>query len=128
MNDPAATRHVVGLGGVFIRARDPRALSDWYRRHLGVPLAPAGGEDPPWEPAAGPTVFAAFTESSTHLGRPEQRWMLNFRVTDLPGLVRQLRSAGIEVEADAEEYAFGRFARLNDPEGNPIELWEPSGA
>lgn len=114
-----------GLGGVFIRARDPRALADWYQAHLGVPLVPAGSEDPPWEPAPGPTVFAAFPDASSHFGRAEQRWMLNFRVTDLPALVRQLRSAGIAVESDPEQYSFGRFARLKDPEGNPIELWEP---
>lgn len=125
MSDTQGTGRVQGLGGVFIRARDPQALSAWYQAHLGVPLVPAGSEDPPWEPAPGPTVFAAFPDSSSHFGRPEQGWMLNFRVTDLPALVRQLRSAGIAVESDPEQYSFGRFARLADPEGNPIELWEP---
>jgi len=116
---------VNGIGGVFFRARDPGALSGWYAEHLGITPPPPSYEDPDWWQEEGPTVFAPFEESSQHLGRPEQQWSVNFRVRDLDAMVSQLRRAGIEVEVDPETYPNGRFASLADPEGNPVQLWEP---
>jgi len=72
-------------------------------------------------------VFAAFKLDTGYFGRPEQQWMINFRVRDLDAIVAQLGSAGIAVEVDPQRYPNGRFARLHDPEGNPIELWQPEG-
>src|SRR4030095_2758326 len=72
--------------------------------------------------AAGWSYFPRATE---YFGKPQQVWMINFRVVDLDGLIAQLRARGIDVVLDAEIYPNGRFARLSDPEGNPIELWEP---
>jgi predicted enzyme related to lactoylglutathione lyase len=116
---------VTGLGGVFFRARDPKGLSRWYEQHLGVKKTPATYDEMPWVQEQGPTAFAPFSQDTTYFGRPEQMWMLNFRVRDLDAMAQQLRAAGIEVESDPEEYPNGRFARLADPEGNPIQLWEP---
>ena len=79
-----------------------------------------------WQQEAGPTVFAPFPETSDYFGDPQQMWMVNFRVRDLDKMLGQLRAAGIEVQADAESSPIGRFARLHDPEGNPIELWQPA--
>jgi len=76
---------------------------------------------------AGPTVFAPFPEKTEYFGDAKQSWMVNFRVRNLDAMTTQLRAAGIEVEVDLEEYPNGRFARLIDPEGNPIQLWQPSG-
>ena len=73
----------------------------------------------------GPTVFAAFEESTDYFGHGSQNWMINFRVNDLSKIVKQLTDAGIEVSLDDQEYPNGRFARIHDPEGNPVELWEP---
>jgi glyoxylase I family protein len=117
---------VLGIGGVFFRARDPAALSEWYERHLGVNRTPRSYEDSVWQQQAGPTVFAPFAADTGYFGRSEQAWMINFRVTDLDAIVAQLRAAGIEVEIDPQSYPNGRFARTHDPEGNPIELWEPA--
>jgi predicted enzyme related to lactoylglutathione lyase len=114
---------VTGIGGFFFRARDHEALAAWYRTHLGV-----GGEGyEPWATAAGPCVFAPFRESSDYFA-PDRRWMLNLRVDDLEALLARLRAAGIEVITDPgwDSPEAGRFARIHDPEGNPLELWEPA--
>ena len=110
---------VVGIGGVFFRARDPKALGAWYKTHLGV-----GGYD--WEQTAGPTVFAPFAADTDYFPA-EKSSMVNFRVSDLDGLLGQLREAGVAVMTKAEwdTPETGRFARIHDPEGNPVELWEP---
>jgi glyoxylase I family protein len=118
-------QRVTGIGGVFFRSKDPAALSHWYQEHLGIDLVPADYHQEPWSQQAGPTAFAPFPEHTDYFGRAEQQWMINFRVRDLDGMVDQLRAAEINVSVDAETYANGRFARLHDPEGNPIELWEP---
>jgi predicted enzyme related to lactoylglutathione lyase len=118
---------VSGIGGVFFRARDPSALSKWYERHLGVLPTPADYGAPCWRQEEGPTVFAPFPADTDYFRSPSQAWMINFRVRNLEAVVAQLRSAAIEVDVDPQEYPNGRFARLVDPEGNPIELWQPEG-
>ena len=117
---------VAGIGGLFFRAHDPKALGNWYLQHLGIALEPTSEGGSVWQQEAGPTVFSPFPEKSDYFGDPNKVWMVNFRVRDLDKMVAQLRTAGIEVK-DPESYPnIGRFARLHDPEGNPIELWQPS--
>jgi predicted enzyme related to lactoylglutathione lyase len=116
---------VEGIGGFFFLARDPEALARWYHEHLGVELTPDDYEQPPWQQFAGPTVFQPFPVETTYFGSVEHPWMLNFRVQDLAAMVGQLEGAGIAVELDPAEYPNGRFARLQDPECNPVQLWEP---
>jgi len=113
---------VTGIGGLFFRARDPDALLIWYRTHLGVAMA----GHTPWEQAAGPTVFMPFA-SNTDYWPADKQWMMNFRVADLDALLGKLRQADIAVTTDPawDTPETGRFARIHDPEGNPIELWEP---
>ncbi|MDQ3608200.1 MAG: VOC family protein [Actinomycetota bacterium] len=120
---------VTGIGGFFFRARDPDALNRWYGEHLGVVMLESRGyEDPGWFQERGETVFAAFAPGSDAFGAPEKTWMINFRVSDLDAMVEQLRRAGVVVEPHAESYPNGRFAELEDPEGNRIQLWEPNAA
>jgi predicted enzyme related to lactoylglutathione lyase len=116
---------VSGIGGLFFRARDPAALGRWYQEHLGVTLMPASYNELPWRQEAGPTAFCPFPEATDYFGEAKQMWMVNFRVRDLDAMVAQLRAAGIAIEVDSQNYPNGRFARLHDPEGNPIELWPP---
>ena len=111
---------VVGIGGFFFRAQHATELAEWYRHHLGINLPPANYVELPWRQESGPTVFAAFPETTTYLGPTQNRWMINFRVRRLDAIIAQLRAAGITVEIDPREYPNGRFARLTDPEGNPI--------
>ncbi|MBB3713192.1 putative enzyme related to lactoylglutathione lyase [Limimaricola variabilis] len=114
---------VTGIGGVFFRARDPEALAKWYLDHLGI----EGPGPSIWRQEAGPTVLMPFAQETDYFGRSEQQWMINFRVADLDAMVAQLDAAGIAVERrDEWDSEIGRFARIHDPEGNPIELWQPA--
>jgi len=116
---------VTGIGGLFFRSRDPDQLMAWYLEHLGVGANMAAGQYV-WEQAAGPTVFAPFKHDTDYFPKDRQ-WMLNLRVTQLDELLTKLRNAGIEITTKAEWNTpeTGRFARIHDPEGNPVELWEP---
>lgn len=117
---------VTGIGGFFFRARDPKALAEWYRAHLGIDPVPGDYDTAPWRQEAGDTVFAPFEQLSDMFEGAERPFMLNFRVRDLDAMITQLEEAGIAVKRDPDSpYPNGRFAWLNDPEGNPIELWEP---
>jgi predicted enzyme related to lactoylglutathione lyase len=117
---------VAGIGGLFFRAHDPKALGKWYEQHLGIAITPTSEGATVWQQEAGPTVFNPFPETTKYFGDPNKSWMVNFRVHDIDKMVAQLRAAGIEVK-DPESYPnVGRFARLHDPEGNPIELWQPA--
>jgi glyoxylase I family protein len=118
---------VTGIGGLFFRARDAEALGRWYQEHLGVTLTPTSYDESPWQQEAGPTAFAPFPEATDYFGNSKQVWMVNFRVRDLDAMAAQLRAAGIAIDVDPQHYPNGRFARLHDPEGNPIELWQPIG-
>jgi len=118
-------QRVTGIGGLFFRANDPAALARWYRDKLGIDLLPSDYGQKPWTQEAGPTAFAPFPKDTKYFGRKEQGWMIDFRVNDLDAMVAQLRASGEKVTVDAQSYPNGRFARLHDPEGNPIELWEP---
>ena len=117
---------VDGIGGLLFRAADPGALQRWYQERLGVDPVPASYGEPPWRQAEGDTVFAAFDSDSEMIGPPEKTWMINFRVHDLEAMVAQPRDAGERVEIDSENYPNGRFAELRDPEGNGVQLWEPT--
>jgi predicted enzyme related to lactoylglutathione lyase len=121
----APAEKVVGIGGFFFRAANPKAVADWYERNLGINLTPTSYDGDPWRQEAGITIFAPFAATTKYFGRESQQWMINFRVRDLDAMAAQLRRAGIAVEIDKETYPNGRFARLADPEGNPIQLWQP---
>ncbi len=113
---------VTGIGGFFFRAKDPEGLRAWYALHLGVGSAPCGS----WETLAGPSVFAPFAVDTDYFAADRQ-WMLNLRVDDLDGLCATLRAAEIAVTTNPEwdMPGVGRFARIHDPAGNPVELWQP---
>jgi glyoxylase I family protein len=117
---------VAGIGGLFFRAHDPKALGNWYQEHLGISLTPTSEGGTVWQQEAGATAFTPFPETTKYFGDPNKAWMVNFRVHNLDKMVAQLRAAGIEVK-DPESYpGLGSFTRLHDPEGNPIELWQPA--
>lgn len=117
--------HVLGIGGYFVRAEDPAALTAWYRDCLGLDTDGNGL----WQQEAGPTVFAAFESDTDHLGARTQQTMLNFRVRDLDAMLAQLRAKGAEVADETQDMAgVGRFGWVTDPEGNRVELWQPEGA
>ncbi len=122
---------VIGMGGYFFRAKDPEKLKAWYRDHLGVGGGCGADEKGQsnewvWFHEGGPMVFEPFKADSDYFSADKQA-MINLRVRDLDGLLERLRAAGIEVitKAEWDMPEIGRFARIHDPEDNPIELWEP---
>ena len=121
----AEMEKVTGIGGLFFRAHDPKALGLWYQQNLGITLEPSSNGGPVWQQEAGPTVFTPFPETTKYFGDPQKMWMVNFRVRNLDKLAAQLQAAGLEVKVYPAD-ATGHFAHLHDPEGNPIELWQPA--
>jgi catechol 2,3-dioxygenase-like lactoylglutathione lyase family enzyme len=120
---------VNGIGGIFFRSSDPKALVEWYRDHLGI--------EPQWETgttfvcgeATGEgamTVWSPFPADTDYFGAGGQSFMINYRVSDLAAMVAQLSAAGVVVEDQPEASDFGRFAWATDPQGNRFELWEPA--
>ena len=117
---------VLGIGGVFFKARDPRALTDWYRQHLGVPVE--AGQTYGTLSSAGPgevTVWSTFPADTKYFGPGPSPFMVNYRVRNLDAMLAQLRAAGATVDEKTEDQPYGRFGWAADPEGNRFELWEP---
>lgn len=117
---------VTGMGGFFFKARDPKALGEWYARHLGLSIEGWGGvrfEDD--AARGGYTVWCPFAADTDYFEPSPQPYMINFRVDDLDGMLTQLREAGVTVDDRVEDSEFGRFGWIMDPEGTRIELWQP---
>jgi predicted enzyme related to lactoylglutathione lyase len=126
---------VLGMGGLFFRSRDPEALSAWYKEHLGIGggcvaegLADEANEWV-WFHQGGPMVFQPFKADSDYFAA-DKAFMINLRVSGLDAMLEKLRAAGVEVitKPEWDDPQLGRFARIHDPEGNAVELWEqPAG-
>ena len=117
---------ILGIGGIFFKARDPQKLADWYRDNLGIPLDPGATYGTLKSTAPDEhTVWSAFPANTTYLGPGPAPFMLNYRVRNLDAMLAQLRAAGAQVEEKVEDYDYGRFGWASDPEGNRFELWEP---
>jgi predicted enzyme related to lactoylglutathione lyase len=123
-------RRVTGIGGVFFKARDPRALAEWYRVHLGMEVEVWGGVAFRWNTpdnpnGVGTTTWSPFPDDSDYFAPSRANFMVNFRVEDLRGLVAALRAEGCQVDERVEESEYGIFGWVIDPEGNKVELWQP---
>lgn len=123
-------KRVTGIGGVFFKSRDPQALGEWYRTHLGLDVQPWGGVAFAWASASNPsgtgsTIWSPFKDDTTYFAPSRAGFMINYRVDDLHALLAALRSEGCEVDAKVEESEYGKFGWVMDPEGNRIELWQP---
>jgi len=120
---------VTGIGGIFFKAKDPKALGEWYRKHLGLNVEQWGGVSFQWVTAGNPTgtgttIWNPFKEDTSYFG-PGKSFMINFRVEDLHALVAALRAEGCAVDDKVDESEYGKFGWVQDPEGNRIELWQP---
>jgi catechol 2,3-dioxygenase-like lactoylglutathione lyase family enzyme len=123
--------HVTGIGGIFFKVRNPEAMATWYRERLGIRIED-GHADFPWRlpgetNEAGRTVWSLFPADTDYFGPSSQTFMVNYRVANLNRMLHQLRQAGVTIEK-VEDYDYGRFAWISDPEGNRIELWEPKAS
>ena len=123
-------KRVTGIGGIFFKARDPKALGAWYRRHLGMELEDWGGAVFHWKgpdnpEGVGTTVWSPFAADTDYFAPGSASFMINYRVDDLHALLATLRAEGVQVEEKVDESELGKFGWVVDPEGNKVELWEP---
>lgn len=114
----------VGMGGVFLKAKDPRALTAWYAEHFGIAKVDPTSMMFEGPESAGMTVFAHFPADTNYFGDGPQQSMVNLRVDDLDALLNQLAAAGVRIDPKRQDMEYGRFAWIWDPEGNRVELWE----
>lgn len=122
-------QRVTGLGGVFFKARDPKALRDWYRRHLGVDVQDWGGAVFAQPPGDSYAVWCVFDADDSKFAASPAPFVVNYRVADCWLLLDALRAEGCAVDDKTEDSEYGRFGWVTDPEGNRIELWQaPAGA
>lgn len=121
-------KRVTGIGGVLFKAKDPKALSEWYRVHLGVPVQAWGGAAFRWADDAngtGTTAWNLFKEDTSYFAPSTASFMIIYRVADLHALLAALRAEGCKVEDKVDESEYGKFGWVIDPEGNKVELWQP---
>lgn len=122
-------KRVTGVGGLFFKSTNPERTKEWYNKHLGIPVDKYGGvfiwrdrHDPEKK---GYTAWSPFPENTEYFGPGNQTFMFNYRVKNLVELIETLRNEGVEVVGKIEEYEYGKFGWIMDPDGNKIELWEP---
>jgi predicted enzyme related to lactoylglutathione lyase len=123
-------KRVTGIGGVFFKTEDPKAMNEWYARHLGLNIDPQYGTSFEWRRADSPdqrgfTAWSPFPADTTYFAPSGRDFMINYRVADLDRLLAVLRDEGVEVVGEVHTFEYGKFAHILDPEGNKVELWEP---
>ena len=123
-------QRVTGIGGIFFKAQDPKALGEWYRKHLGIDVQDWGGAAFVWKgehnpEGVGTTVWSPFKADTSYFAPSTAPFMVNYRVADLHALLAALRSEGVQVMDKVDESEYGKFGWVIDPEGNKIELWQP---
>ena len=122
-------QRVTGIGGVFFKSKDPEKLYAWYEKHLGIKRDPAaGGVSFRWDQdkaGAGMTAWAIFPDTTKYFQPSRANLMINYRVADIDALLEVLRQEGVEIDPHREDFDYGRFAWIMDPDGNRLELWEP---
>ena len=119
---------VLGIGGIFFKAKDPAKLKAWYCENLGLPKGEHGEVMFPAQGEPGPLVWSTFPADTAYFEPSKAPFMINFRVADLRAMLAQLRAAGAAVDEKVQEESYGKFGWVMDPEGNRIELWEPPAA
>ena len=123
-------KRVTGIGGVFLKSKDAKALAAWYDKHLGFSFGENLYVGFKWinenNPAVpGNTVFSFFKTESNYFDPSTSPFMINFRVNDLKALMEKLKEEGVQIVGDIQEEAYGKFGWIMDPDGNKVELWEP---
>ena len=122
-------KKVTGIGGIFFKTKDPEKMKSWYAKNLGLVTNEYGSvfefrsTDKPED--RGYLVWSPFTEDTKYFDPSKKEFMINYRVENLGELIEELRKDGVEIVGEIEEYEYGKFAHIVDPEGNKIELWEP---
>ncbi|MEQ8926095.1 MAG: VOC family protein [Fulvivirga sp.] len=124
-----AKGRVTGIGGIFFKSNEPKKLTNWYNKHLGLVTNEYGSmfefRDTNNPEKKGYLQWSAFSKDSTYMEPSEQPFMINYRVVNIEALVNQLKKEGVEIVDEIATYDYGKFVHIMDPEGNKIELWEP---
>lgn len=123
-------KKVTGIGGIFFKCKDPKAINEWYKTHLGFDTTPYGTSfewrDLDDSTRTGLTQWNPFPETTKYFDPSTKEFMINYRVANLEELVEQLKNEGVTILDGIETYDYGKFVHILDPEGNKIELWEPT--
>lgn len=122
-------KKVTGIGGIFIKCKDPKKMNEWYKNHLGFDTNDYGASFE-WREEADPskkgtTQWSAFSETTKYFEPSTKDFMINYRVDNLEALVAELKNQGVTIVDNIESFDYGKFVHILDPEGNKIELWEP---
>ena len=122
-------KKVTGIGGIFFKSKDPKAINEWYKTHLGFNTTPFGTNFE-WREMddstkKGITVWNPFEDNTKYFDPSKKDFMINYRVENLEALVEELKKADVTIVDKIETYDYGKFVHIMDPEGNKIELWEP---
>lgn len=122
-------KKVTGIGGIFFKCKDPKAMREWYKAHLGMNTTEYGAtfewREEPGSTKKGSTTWSPFAETSNYFEPSTKDFMINYRVSDLEALVEELKKEGVTIVDKIETYDYGKFVHIMDPEGNKLELWEP---
>ncbi|MBP6901342.1 MAG: VOC family protein [Burkholderiaceae bacterium] len=123
-------KRVTGIGGIFFKAKDPKAMQAWYQRHLGIDVLEWGGAAFTWadedgQPVGGTTIWSIGSAEEASFAPGTAAFMINYRVADVKALLAALREEGCNVLDKYDESEYGKFGWVIDPEGNKVELWEP---
>ena len=123
-------KRVTSIGGIIFKAKDPKALSDWYKQHLGIDVQAWGGAAFDWvdadgKPVGGTTAWSIVPENSESFAPSAASFMVNYRVADITALLKALKEEGCDVAEKSEDSEYGKFGWVIDLEGNKVELWEP---
>jgi len=123
-------KKVTGIGGIFFKCKDPHAMNEWYKTHLGFNTSPYGTsfewreeEDPSKK---GTTQWAPFSEDTKYFEPAVKEFMINYRVENLEALVKELKKENVTILDEIQTFDYGKFIHILDMEGNKIELWEPT--
>jgi predicted enzyme related to lactoylglutathione lyase len=120
---------VTGVGGIFLRSKDPKAMTKWYAENLGITLSDFNGAAFQWSDqvpeGTGMTAWSTFPTDSEYLGEPTQQAMVNYRVDDMDALLEKLEAAGVWIDPKRDNADYGKFAWIKDCDGNRVELWQP---
>jgi predicted enzyme related to lactoylglutathione lyase len=124
-------KRVTGIGGIFFKTEDPKKIKEWYGKHLGLPVDDYGASfkwiDPDQPNAKEPalTAWSPFASDTTYFAPSEKQYMFNYRVENLEELLKVLKEEGVQIVGEMQEFSYGKFGWIMDPDGNKIELWEP---
>jgi predicted enzyme related to lactoylglutathione lyase len=126
---PSEMKKVTGIGGIFFKCKNPKMITEWYQKHLGLDTNPYGATFEWYESAdstkKGQTQWTPFAETTRYFEPSTKDFMINYRVANLDELVAQLKKESVTIIDSIETYDYGKFVHILDIEGNKIELWEP---